>query len=143
MNIKQLLTSLETWLRKSEAFYRKLVDWEQRITVGMNLMWSYRINKTACTFLTKHSEFRNLSSYIKEISFVQSLSAIIPKARRSAYNLAFKLKIVFEIYSHSISKELSIITWPKQKKIGWCELVLRKVNIRMISAQHSRYNGKN
>ena len=36
MNIKNLLTSLETGLRTSEAFYKKLGDWKQQITVEFN-----------------------------------------------------------------------------------------------------------
>ena len=107
-----------SYLRPSRSIYDCIMQLDKR---SNNL--SQQTYPFAC--LIKHSKFRNLSSYIKEISFVQSLSAIMPKARRSAYNLAFKLKIVVQIYSHSISKELSVIACPKQKKNGWCKLVLR------------------
>ena len=44
---------------------------------------------------------------MQSISFVQSLSAIMPKARRSAYNLAFKLEIVAEAEAVENNSEIA------------------------------------
>ena len=64
----------------------------------------------------------------------------MPKARRSAY----KLKIVTEVHSLGdlgvsgnvigslFQRNWALLHDPNEKKNGWCQLVLRKVNIKSI-----------